>query len=223
MSLLPIAYRKSPVFRSSQPVFCFIFSFGLAIMNLSSLLTLDASAFCAVYPYLFPLSFSLAFGSLILKVHRVTVIFGNRRLNKVIIRDADLYFHMLVLMSIDAVLLVINSFTRGSEEEKSTAVEQGIFYEKLECTNGPVTSVLYFSKILLLGTALYFAWVSRGYGHFAESQELGLSIYSLCLMAGIAAISSLFMEREGRVVLRSIVMFAGSALGSLLFYSKKVR
>jgi hypothetical protein len=220
-------YRKSAVMRNAQPKFCFLFSFFLGLLNVSWILKLgEHSGYsCMIGEICFHICFTLGFGAMLCKMHRVVTIFGNKQLKKMVIKDSDLAGNMLKLLLVDCFLLVCWAVIDPLEAVEVVTSIGGVEYTEVVCqSEGEMfATAVYFNKILLLGFALNLAYKSRELGHFAESSEIAGAIYIISMMSGVAAVAGMLTDYSGNILIKALSSALATVTAMLLFYTPKVK
>ncbi|GMI37663.1 hypothetical protein TrCOL_g8543 [Triparma columacea] len=223
--LYTVTHWKTPSIRTSQPVFCCLFALFIGLVNLTSILELGehTDGACMIREVAFHIFFTLGFGAMLCKMHRVVTIFSNKSLKRVVIRDSELATNMAKLLVVDVIIVIVWCFVDPLKASTTTETVKGLEYEEISCEgdSGSFLMLAYFYKICLLLFGINLAYKSRDMGHFAESKEIAAAIYAIFLLSVIAAVAFSFMEYQGRVVIRAIVSLLATLTSLGVFFGPK--
>mmetsp|Transcript_14045 Transcript_14045/g.28833 ORF Transcript_14045/g.28833 Transcript_14045/m.28833 type:complete len:864 (+) Transcript_14045:93-2684(+) len=217
--------RKSPMMRSSQPLFCVLFAFFMGMVNITSILETGehTDGACMLREVAFHIFFTLGFGAILCKIYRVVAIFSNIKLKKIVVRDIDLLGNMAKLVLVDAIILVAWSVIDPPLATIETETVKGISFEQIVCKsdNGSFSMLAYVYKIVILLFGMNMAYRSRNFNHFAESKELGTAIYCVVLLSVVAAVAFAFMEYQGQVIIRALISLLATVTSLSAFFIPK--
>ncbi len=194
---------------------------------------MDIDRLCQAQVWVFGVSFSTFFGSIVAKVYRVKVMMDAVKTLKMVKKsDTLLMKGVALLVLLDCLVcamwqivsppeLVINLDQRN--EETKTIWDQ---IETCGSENGgPFFALLILLKAMLIGTAFYYAYTIRGVKIHGlnESKELGFAVYNVSMLALFLLPTAIIIEDKAlRFVLLTIGIFIGVVLTEALVFGTKV-
>ncbi|KAJ3119090.1 hypothetical protein HDU96_000005 [Phlyctochytrium bullatum] len=105
-----VAYRKMKIFVASSPVFLALIILGANIsyvgIYLFSMYPMTNGS-CVVFGWLKYMGFAVVFGALLVKTHRISVIFAGKKNKTIRLSDAVLFGYFSIIVGLWAVLLII--------------------------------------------------------------------------------------------------------------------
>ncbi len=194
---------------------------------------MDIDRLCQAQVWVFAVSFSIFFGSIVAKVYRVHVIMSGAQSYKVIKKsDTLLMKGVALLVFLDC--LVCAMWQIASPPELVINLEQRnektktIWDQTETCgseTGGPFFGLLILLKAILIGTAFYYAYKIKGVQIHGmnESKELGFAVYNVSVLAVFLLPTVMIIEDKAlRFVLLTIGTFIGVILTEALVFGTKV-
>lgn len=210
IGFLTFYLRRTKIVRRSQPIFIYIFIVGSIFLNLViiSFIGENTDTSCMVRPWVFNIASTLMFAPLVMKLHRVDVIFHNPSLKKIVISDLRVFLQVCALIGVDVVLLILWS---GIPSERPKVLHSGTTYSGVlqsvqdsYCNTTLQGSV--FEKILLVwkGLLIIFAVMKavqtwRIPSDIAEGKHFAVAIYNITMFGGICYFLSVFLEANQNV------------------------
>jgi len=211
---------KAPVIKAAQRMFCLLFCFGAAGMNLYPLLAVgeNSTANCASRQWVLIFFTSLMVYSLFLKIHRVYKLFLNKKLKKIKMTNILLLQRLGALILLDIVLLVIWMGVDLIREKKDieeiqlgvSATDEVIAVSSQVCyLNSTFVSIIWAWKVAVVGYGCYLSWETRHVEQkFSEGRHILLAIYNIAFVGAIAAllILGVNIKKERRILVETIVI-----------------
>ncbi|XP_072040114.1 gamma-aminobutyric acid type B receptor subunit 2-like [Amphiura filiformis] len=192
---------------------------------------------CQVRVWVFALSFTLSFGAMFSKTWRVYTIFTNKKVQKRVIKDHQLFVMVGVLLLIDVVILaawqIIDPLTVSIKEmgEKVDPERDDVVIkiEQHNCWGKYDTYfiwALYIFKGLLLVFGAFITWQTRNVSIPAlnDSKYIGLSIYNVVIFSALGVPMSYLLENTNYTyaVVTGLIVFCTTLTLCLLFFPKVV-
>jgi hypothetical protein len=224
-SLWTIMRRKTPVVRSSQPIFLVILSAGTFIMGCSiipvtfqepiSQSFLDAA--CMLDIYLLSVGFSTTFAALFSKTWRINIVYKHSKMfQRVTIRPRDVFLPFAILIALNLAILVTWTFVAPLRWQR-IIVEEDMFGQPTEsrgtCFNSVQNGSAETIFLWLLGFINLSALLFSSYQSYRARKlpsEYNEAFY--LLMTNLAIL-------EGMVLGAPILFLAGSDPASLCLSS----
>ena len=225
-TLFAFKFQTAPIFKTAQPIFCMLFALCIGLLNVTSILDLGEAtdAMCFVRPAAFNLLFTLGFGAMVCKMHRVVMIFHNKSLKKMTITDGQLASSLMKLVAVDVIVLGLWAVLSPPEAiDTEVGIDFGVTALERTCKSKSdiYQTILYFYKFVILLTALNFAVKSRDLGVFSESKEIGSTIFSIVGLTIVAAIAFIFMDEDGKIMIKAVVTLLATCISMGLFFGPK--
>jgi gamma-aminobutyric acid type B receptor len=226
-----VIHRKEPVIQSSTPMFNIISVLGTLVIYTYLILCgstdTPTSHGCGAMVWLLAIGFTLCFGPLFVKTHRIHAIFNIKQLKyKVRLTDNKLLGTLVVFLLFDIIICSIMSsldnpvpvsvrFGSGIPSDSAPVPEFLIYnyYVKCKAKDETITTLLIVSKFAILAYGSYLAYRVRKIGllQFNDSAHLAVAIYNTTLTACLAiGLSNLDTFREtptARYVVLSLLIY----------------
>eukprot|EP00455_Lapot_gusevi_P014944 TRINITY_DN1752_c0_g4_i1.p1 TRINITY_DN1752_c0_g4~~TRINITY_DN1752_c0_g4_i1.p1 ORF type:complete len:665 (+),score=107.85 TRINITY_DN1752_c0_g4_i1:1-1995(+) len=195
-------FRQRSIIRMSSPrinnfilLGCLLSYVSCVMLGLDSQIWVNSFAsLCSMQVWILCLSFSLAFGALFSKTHRIYTIFANSHLQVSVISDRELILLVSGIVSIDCVILLFWTFLDGFNRSVSilkdaSYVDASDMTKKImptleTCTSPHATTLAYILiifKAFLLLVGVYLAYRTRNVDIPAlnDSRYIGFAIYNV--------------------------------------------
>jgi len=189
LGLAAVLYnRNTRLLRLTRPTFTFIVLGGAIILGIYCIMLLghNNTVSCTIRPWMFNLSFTLAFSPLLIKAYMVHKLFNHKPLTKnKNISTHKLIIYTLSLVAIDVILLLGTIYGAGSSSSKLMTVQK-TYGAVTVCATTVNKSFLYVElafKGLLVGTGCVLSFLVRKIsGTLAGSKALMLIIYNIAVV-----------------------------------------
>jgi len=196
-----VVKRSSPVIKVAQPIFCFFFCLGAALMNIYPLLLLgeNSTSTCIARQWIIVLSSSLMIDSLFLKIHKVYKLFLNKQLKKVKIKTSLLLSRLGLLLLVDIFVLLlwagvdpIRQNIRMTQKSRSISAsdDDKIFIPHKTCLlNNKFIFAIWTWKAAVVAYGCCLSWQTRNIQEkFSEGKHILLAIYNIAFVGLVAAL-----------------------------------
>lgn len=218
-------YRKHKVIKASSPYLNFVIALGCALGFISVIfLSLDYSSrkistraypfLCNVRPWLLSIGFTLAFGTIFVKMWRIYVIFRNPWTKKRPYKDHVLFGVVAALLIFDLIALILWRILSPLSLEKVKELDSGSFIENeyvycvsLDSNRSNVPyfiwiGIIIFPKTILLLFGIFLVIQTRKIKakFFRDSKFTGIAIFGFVMTCGVgvpgAFFSMFFLEPD---------------------------
>ncbi|XP_069187445.1 uncharacterized protein [Procambarus clarkii] len=205
-------YSNLKVIRAASPVLlciiilgaCFIYSTTLVLYPIPTIVT------CSLRVWLREIGFSLAYGALMLKTWRISVIFRVRSAKAVKITDLDLMKRLGVIVGVFTVFLAIRTVVAPPHVIVSmTADDLKAFLCPTDWWDHAFTAM----EILFLVWGIRLCiMVRKAPSEFNESKYISLAIYNEFILSLFLNVSMLFLQSPANPDLLFIIFFCHTQL-----------
>jgi len=210
IGILAFCLRKNKFMKRSQPIFIYVFIGGAILLNLViiSFVGENTDSSCMVRPWVFNIASTLMFAPLIMKLHRVDIIFRNPSLKKIVISDLTVFLQVLGLLGVDIVLLILWSAIPGQtpmlleKDELYTGVLEDVKDTYCNTTlSGSIFEVLLFvwKACLIIFGVLKAIQTWRIPSDLSEAKFFAGAIYNITMFGGICYFISTFLSDNQQV------------------------
>jgi ABC-type branched-subunit amino acid transport system substrate-binding protein len=221
-TLWTIMRRKTPVVRSSQPIFLAILCAGTFIMGCSiipmtfqepiSQSLLDIA--CMLDIYLISVGFSTTFAALFSKTWRINIVYKHsKRFQRVVIRPIDVFLPFTILIGLNLVILVTWTVVAPPRWER-VVVEEDMFGQPIESRgtcllhgHNDSTETIFLSLLGVVNLSALLLSIYQSYRARKLPSEYNEAFY--LLMTNLAIL-------EGLVLGAPILFLAGNDPASLM-------
>ena len=193
--LFTIYYRKSRLLKLTQPVFTLCILIGSVSLSINCFFLLGEinNINCTIRPWLFNLSFTLAFSPLLIKSYMVHWLFNLHPMSKnKLIRSSVLCFYTVVFICLDSIIILITTliFDVGTISiTKTELTSSGAYADVTYCSSTRNKIFLYAEisyKGLLIGSACIMSFLIRKIaGTIASSRTLLVIVYNVAFVSGV--------------------------------------
>jgi len=229
--IFTVVKRSAPVIKAAQPLFCFFFCLGAALMNIYPLLLLgeNSTSMCIARQWLIILSSSLMIDSLFLKIHRVYKLFLNKQLKKLKIKNSVLLSRLGVLLLIDIFVLSVwavvdpikHSIQMTNESQRISVFDgEEIFIPFKTCLlNHKFIYAIWVWKAVVVAYGCNLSWQTRNIQEkFSEGKYILLAIYNIAFVGIVAALLMFGVEiSEGQATLVQALVVLCCSVTSVAF------
>ncbi|XP_069951732.1 metabotropic glutamate receptor-like protein P [Cherax quadricarinatus] len=205
-------YSNLKVIRAASPVLlciiilgaCFIYSTTLVLYPIPTIVT------CSLRVWLREIGFSLAYGALMLKTWRISVIFRVRSAKAVKITDLDLMKRLGIIVGVFSVFLAIRTVVAPPHVIVSmTADDLKAF----------LCSTDWWDHVFTAMEMMFLVWgirlcimVRKAPSEFNESKYISLAIYNEFILSLFLNVSMLFLQSPANPDLLFIIFFCHTQL-----------
>jgi len=233
IGIYAFAYREEKVLRKSQPVFIYLSIFGGFLMNLSiqAFIGPNLDGACVLRPWSIDLSSTIMFSPLLMKLHRIDVLFRmSKKLKKIKIPDYRVALQVFGLCCVDIVILILWStvqkpFQQFDYTYNKNGLLKAIPYDACSTTlSSPFECVMIAWKACLLAGGVYKAIATWDHpSDIAEVKHFFLAIYNVSVVGGAMYFFSLFgAQNPGTMMIMRVVgIFVSSTLPILIIMVPK--
>jgi 2',3'-cyclic-nucleotide 2'-phosphodiesterase (5'-nucleotidase family) len=211
--------RTVPIVKMSSPFFNYILAFGCAIgFTAVIVLGFESSAACMTWIWLLVISFTVVFGSLFVKIHRINDIFNNPSAAVSALTNASLLRLLAGLLAFDVVVLSVWTVAHPVRLVSVLDVDENVTSERCVGDNMAVYSIVLGAlKFILVawGVRLAFRTRSVRLRDMNESRFVALAIYNVVVVAVIIIPTLVFLGRFNRNVTATTVLLG---IGIILGY-----
>ncbi|XP_038070270.1 probable G-protein coupled receptor CG31760 [Patiria miniata] len=179
--------RENKVFKAASPGLLYVFIIGSAVMYTENILhaalrgTELGSWYCLLQPWARYLGIALAYGALLFKTWRITVVFTVRSAKPVRITDNQLYLRIGALVIAMVLFLGIGTYLQPSYEA-TRLTSDNLKYK--QCTTTLWSYIGEGASLLLLAWGVYLCVkVRKAPSAFNESKFISICIYNETLMS----------------------------------------
>ncbi|XP_070534990.1 gamma-aminobutyric acid type B receptor subunit 2-like [Ptychodera flava] len=242
-----LRYRHHRFIKMSSPYMNNLILFGCILAYVSIILSgvdtglvSDATYLLIqkVNSWVLAISFSLAFGAMFSKTWRVHKIFTNKKLEKRVIKDTQLFGMVGILVLVDIFVLtlweVIDPLTLvkilGSQQEDPTDSDIVLIPIWITCDSRKAIywlGALYAVKGILLIFGAFLAWETRNVTVVAlnDSKYIGTSVYNVVILSFVGVAISLIMKHQvdASYVLISMFIFFATTLTQCVVFVPKIK
>jgi len=228
-------YRKVQIIRRSQPIFVYIFLFGAAFLNTCILVHIgpNTDLMCGLRPWLFNTAATTMFAPLIMKLHRVDLLFNNPKLRKIKVSDFDVIIRVLCLLAIDVFLLIIWSSVSSVSPysiTKSTEYTGALKpVDDVVCNTGfnsPMEIVMLVYKSLLIAFGVYKAATTwKIPADVSEAKFFAGAIYNIVFIGGLCYFLGDYLKQSNvqiGVLLQCLGMFISASIAVIVIMLFKI-
>ncbi|XP_072013672.1 probable G-protein coupled receptor CG31760 [Amphiura filiformis] len=227
LGIFTFIMRNNKVIKAASPGLLYVFLFGAAITYsqvIGDALS-NSDITCIIQPWLKYIGFSLAYGALLLKTWRITVVFKVRSAKPIRITDNNLYARMTVLVIVCCVGLAAWTIIEPPQNAIVITLSGMKYYN---CSRTYWTYIGEAGELLLLAWGVYLCVkVRKAPSAFNEAKYISVCIYNKTLMSffALVLISFVLPTLEGGADMYIIVEFARihismTMIVALLFGSK---
>lgn len=229
-------YRKHKIIISSSHIFLISMLIGSIIIYISLFfwhpLNNTYESFCYLYVWILSIGFTIFFGSMVVKVWRIALLFGKRlKLFKVSNKKVAVFLSILVM--IDMLLLCIWSIiTKATIKEEiidlhriSLNYNMCYYSSKAGFYTGISLLIVFKIFIIVLGAIYSLKVRNIPYKNYDESKIIAFCIYNIILSSIIIAIieSMKINNRELKYGLRSFLILISTSVTVNVFFINKPR
>lgn len=227
-------YRREQVLKRSQLVFVYIFLIGAMLMNLTVLCMYgqNSNENCMLRVWAVNLSSTLMFAPLMMKLHRVDVLFktlqrGGRRKR---ISDVTVGFQVLGLLCVDLVILTVWSTLQRPREVSIAMTYPGVYSSITDkfCSSSidePFEKVMLAWKASLLAFGIIKAIQTWNVPEeISEAKYFAIAIYNIAVVGSFTYFLSVFgnVNVEIVVILRSVGLFVSATVSAVVIMVPKL-
>ena len=213
--LATVFHRNKKIVKLTQPLLSTVILTGILSLGIYCLFLVghNDNFRCTIRPWLFNLSFTLAFTPLLIKAYKVHLVFNVNPMakNKSVNSKALLAYTCMSIVT-DVLLIALTTYVAADGTKQKSAIEtiNGAQTEVTYCSttkNSLFLGVELAFKGLLIGTACVLAFLVRKIaGTIAGSKALLMIVYNVAFCSGFA----LLIMRNVTVVGLSIIVQIGA-------------
>ncbi|XP_072024107.1 probable G-protein coupled receptor CG31760 [Amphiura filiformis] len=183
LAIYTFIMRENKVFKAASPGLLYVLLLGAAIsyceVIFESLLPVHIS--CILEPCFSYVGFSLAYGALLFKTWRITVVFKVRSAKPIRITDRNLYVRIVVLLAV--VIVFLGAWMLFATPMTTTYLTQNCL-KYVHCQRTFWTYIGKAGELLLLAWGVYLCFkVRKAPSAFNESKYISVCIYNETIMA----------------------------------------
>ena len=231
---LSYKYRHEQVLKRSQLVFVYIFLLGAMLMNLTVLCLYgnNSSTNCMLRVWAVNLSSTIMFAPLIMKLHRVDILYrtlqrGGRRKR---ISDFTVGFQVLGLLLVDVVILTLWTTISRPKEVTVNITYSGTYASIADkfCNSSldqPFEKMMVVWKAVLLAFGIIKAIQTWNVPEeISEAKYFAIAIYNIAVVGSFTYFLSVFgnVTVETVVILRSIGLFISATMSAVVIMVPKL-
>ncbi|KAL5007635.1 hypothetical protein ScPMuIL_016441 [Solemya velum] len=196
-----------------------------------------ARLLCKIKTFTFTVGFSLVFGALFSKTWRVHRIFANKKMQKMRIKDSQLFGFIGVLLCVDICVLVVwetidpQYIMKYELPKEISLTDNDVEYhpEMNVCTSkysSYFTMTLYIIQGALMAFGAFLSWETRKVKIEAlnDSRLIGMCIYNVVVLSALGLTLSIVLEDQVELMYAFISGFTiiGTTMTQLIIFIPKV-
>lgn len=230
-------HRKEKIIISSSHLFLISMLVGSILIYLSLLfwhpLSNTYTSFCYMFVWFLSIGFTVFFGSMVVKVWRIALLFGKQSLKIFSISNRKVALFLSILILIDIILLCIwSGITNVSVEEKIidpyriSLNYNTCYYSPKARFYSTIGLIIAFKVFIIILGAIYSIRVRNiPYKKYDESKIMAFCIYNIILSSIIIIIieSVTINNRELKYGLRSFLILISTSVTINAFFINKPR
>lgn len=232
VGVFAVVHRQEKVLRKSQPVFIYLSIIGAFLMNLSiqAFIGENKNSSCVLRPWAIDISSTIMFSPLLMKLHRIDVLFRmSKKLKKIKIPDYKVALQVVGLCCVDLVILILWSTIQLPYQRTWPYMDMGLLkpitYDACSTTlSSPFECVMIAWKACLLGAGVYKAICTWDHpSDIAEVKHFFLAIYNVSVVGGAMYFFSMFGAQNPAtfMIMRCVGIFVSSTLPTLIIMVPK--
>ena len=231
---LSYSYSHEKVLRRSQLIFVYIFLTGAILMNLTILCMLGSNtrSSCMLRVWTVNLASTIMFAPLIMKLHRVDVLYrtlqrGGRRKT---ISDFTVGMQVFGLVSVDVIILIVWTIVDRPKDVNTSKLYSGTYQAINDMTcntniNQPLEKAMVCWKGILLAVGILKSiqtWEVPK--EISEAKHFALAIYNIAVVGSFSYFLSVFgtVNVEVTVILRCLGIFICATISAIVIMVPKL-
>lgn len=234
--VLTLMNRQVQIIKRSQPIFVYVFLIGAACLNLTVIVYIGPNndVNCTLRPWILNISSTVMFAPLIMKLHRVDVLFNNPKLRKIKVSDFQVIIQVLALLLVDIIILLLWTFFSsesqlGSIITSTTYIGVKLPIDDVLCNSGinhtfEIIMLIYKSCLLCFG--VYKAVTTwKIPSDISEAKYFAVAIYNIAVIGGLCYFLGDFLKTtsvEIGVFLQCLGMFVSATLAVVVIMAFKL-